>query len=91
MDKFVKIGFVAIVLVFTLFAFVFPQPCDSDAIYLWCRLHPLNGMDILGLLLFYVGTLGRLFINLDSEDSATAWAWAFWIVPVVGIAIVWNF
>ena len=91
MEKFVKIGFVGIVILFTLFAFVFEQPCDSDAIYLWCRVHPLSVVDIIGLLLFYVGTLGRLVIKSESVEGATGWAWAFWLVPVVGVILLWNF
>ena len=44
-----------IMLVFTLFAFVIPQECDIDKQYLWCRVHPLSFLDIIGMILFYAG------------------------------------
>ncbi len=44
-----------IVIVFTLFAFVIKQECDIDKVYLWCRVHPLSFLDVIGLVLFYGG------------------------------------
>lgn len=45
----------AIASVFTAFAFFLPQQCDIDKIYLWCRLHPMGALDVIGLILFYAG------------------------------------
>jgi hypothetical protein len=64
-EKIVMGVLVLILGVFTYFAFFAPQPCDGiDNVYLACRLHlklhPISWVDILGLLLFYGGFLGRI-------------------------------
>jgi len=53
-----KIGAVVMVLIALVvlyFGFVKEQPCDIDAIYFWCRVHPFTSIDAIGLLLFILG------------------------------------
>lgn len=82
-----------VVICFTMFGFVVKQECDIDAIYLWCRLHPLSAGDIVGLIGFYGGALllsGILPLELWNEENSAKWNWIFFGVLVLSIALIWN-
>lgn len=96
-QKLVLAGVVVILILFTLFGFFIKQPCDLDAVYLWCRLHPLSIGDILGLILFYGGALGiggitnLLGIRLmGNENTVGKWPFVFVGAAIAGIVLIWN-
>lgn len=54
----VIIGSAVIAVLFTLYGFVFKQPCNGiDVSSLYCALHPFSGWDVLGCILVYGGFL----------------------------------
>lgn len=81
---------------FTAYAFFIPQECDIDAVYLWCRLHPLSFFDLVGLVLFYSCCLvlsGLPFVaNLElfNEENSSTWNLAAFVGGVLGIVLIWN-
>jgi hypothetical protein len=83
----------AVVILFTLFGLVIKQDCDIDAIYLWCRLHPMSTFDIIGLILFYGGALvmsGVLPIQLWNGENNTRWNWVMFVIIATGLVLIWN-
>ena len=90
MRSLLRIAVGAILVVFTLFAFVIKQPCDIDKIYLWCRVHPLTIIDILGLILFYGG--GALMVGfkeLSNEAGSSKWNFIIFGAMAAGILLIW--
>lgn len=85
-----------VALLFTLFGFFIPQPCDLDAVYLWCRLHPFTTADFLGVSLFYAGCgfLAGLpiFKNLElfNDENSNKWGLLFFAAMVLGVVLIWN-
>lgn len=61
-EKYFRWGVHILALVFGVIVIVYgliiKQPCDMDKIYLWCRLHPFQIQDIIGLIFFLGGTVG---------------------------------
>lgn len=54
----IPIGTLVILVVATLFLFVFKQPCEGlDKEFVYCHVHPATGWGVLGLILFYAGGL----------------------------------
>jgi hypothetical protein len=86
-----------ILTVFTAFAFFMPQECGIDAEFLWCRLHPMGIADVIGLSLFYLGTLHLAGVThlLGIEKLNLPEAVSKGLVPVLvaaaGAVIFWNF
>ena len=84
-----------IVLVFTLFAFVIKQECDIDKVYLWCRVHPLTALDVVGLVLFYggaamfAGVPKWLGIELGSPTGSSSLNYITAGVTVLGAILMW--
>lgn len=78
----IPIGVLLILIVATLFLFVFKQECAGlDKEFVYCYVHPATGWGILGLVLFYVGGLYisgiipyALIWFFDVEDDATGLA-----------------
>jgi len=90
MRSLLRIAVGAILVVFTLFAFVIKQPCDIDKIYLWCRVHPLTIIDILGLILFYGGgALMMGFKELSNEARSSKWNFIIFGAMAAGILLIW--
>lgn len=92
----VRVILLLVVLAFTFFGFVFKQDCDLDAIYLWCRLHPLSIADIIGCILFYGGAfllsgLWEKYFTLWEEENTTKWNTITFAGLVLGIVLIWNF
>jgi hypothetical protein len=91
----VRIFLGIIVLLFTLFGFVIKQDCDIDAVYLWCRLHPMSLGDVLGLVLFYGGAfylsgLWQKWFKLSNPENSARWNWIFFATTALGIIFIWN-
>ena len=84
-----------IVIVFTLFAFVIPQECDIDKVYLWCRVHPLTALDIVGLILFYgaaamLAGIPKWFgFELGSPTGSSSLNLITFGVGVLGAILIW--
>lgn len=88
----VRIILALVVLVFTLYAFVIKQECDVDAVYLWCRTHPMGLGDWIGSALFYGGALfmsGLLPIQLWNEENSTRWNFILFGIMFVGLVLIW--
>ena len=82
------------VLAFTYYGFFSKQECDIDAIYLWCRLHPLKFIDIIGCILFYGGAfllsgLWEKYFVLWEEENTTKWNTRIFICLVLGVVLIW--
>jgi hypothetical protein len=89
----VRVVLAAVVILFTLFAFVIKQDCDIDAVYLWCRVHPMSAFDIIGSIMFYGGAVfmsGLLPFQLWNEENNTRWNWILFISIVTGLVLIWN-
>ena len=85
----------AILLVFTLFAFVFKQECDIDKVYLWCRVHPLKVLDVIGLILFYgggamlAGVPKWLGFDMGSPTGSSSLNWYTFGAMAGGAILMW--
>ena len=91
---FVRVILGIIVLLFTLYGFVIKQECDLDAIYLWCRLHPMSLFDIVGLILFYGGAFGlsgiwKRWITLSNPVNSARWNFVGFAILAAGIILIW--
>ncbi len=90
MRSLLKIGVGAILLVFTLFAFVIKQQCDIDKVYLYCRVHPLTIVDIIGMILFYGGAALMMgFKQLFNEENSSKWNFILFGLMAAGILLIW--
>lgn len=90
----VRIGLLVIVVLFTLFGFVIKQECDLDAVYLWCRLHPMSTGDIFGLILFYGGAFGmsglwKNWFQLSNPKNSSLVNIVMFIGIALGIILIW--
>ncbi len=84
-----------IVILFTLFGFVIKQECDIDAVYLWCRVHPMSIFDIIGTTIFYGGAfmlsgLWKNWFTLWEEENTTRWNWIIFAATALGLILIWN-
>lgn len=85
-----------VALLFTAFGFFIEQPCDIDAVYLWCRLHPFSIADLIGCILFYGGCAflaGLPFLrNLElfNPESSSRWNIILGVAMVLGVVLIWN-
>ena len=89
----VRLILLVVVILFTLFGFIIKQECDLDAIYLWCRLHPMSLFDIIGSIIFYGGAVfmsGLLPFKLYNPENSTRWNWIFFIGIALGLVLIWN-
>lgn len=90
-EMILKIGVGIIVTVFTLFAFVIKQPCDIDKVYLWCRVHPLKVVDVLGLILFYGGAVALAgFKEFLNPENSSKWNFIVGGVIALGFILIWG-
>lgn len=88
----------AIVVTLMIFVFKGSDPCDIDKVGLWCKTHPFTGWDVLGLVLFYVGTgwltsiLSRLAIKLGWIEDDSDWFKSLnllaFLLAIAGFAIM---
>ena len=90
----VRVGLLIIVVLFTLFGFFIKQDCDIDAIYLWCRLHPMSIGDIFGTILFYGGAFGlsglwKNWVSLNNPKNSSFVNIAMFIGIALGIFLIW--
>ena len=93
MEKIVKLGIIGIVIVFTLFAFVFEQPCGTYDRNLWCYVHPFKLLDLVGCILFYGGfvlmfVMDYLDTYAESVGGASLWAWIYFAMLAVGAGLM---
>lgn len=59
-----------VVIAFTWVGLFSPQDCNGiDKIYFYCYLHPMSGIDIIGLVLFYVGYAYNLWLWLTKWNA----------------------
>lgn len=85
----------AIMAVFTAFAFFIPQECDIDKIYLWCRVHPLTTLDLVGMVLFYAGGVMLagvpkwLGFDLGSPTGSSSLNWYTFAAMALGAILMW--
>lgn len=71
-----------ILIIVLLHFFFFPQNCDIDRAYLYCRVHPMQVQDILGLIIFiaafyFLITGGRPFVKDDVYMAPHSSSWSF--------------
>ncbi len=93
-DVVVRIGLLAIVLLFTLYGFVIKQPCDIDEQYLWCRLHPMSILQVVGVIGFYLGAfllsgIWQKWFTLYDEVNSTRWNLTFFGAIALSIVLIW--
>lgn len=92
----IALGIVGLVIVlFTLLGFFIKQDCDIDAVYLWCRLHPMSVGDVLGCIMFYAGAVGisgvwGKWIQVFQKEHSMFWSILFFAVTALGIVLIWN-
>jgi len=85
-----------VVLLFTLFGFFITQPCDIDAVYLWCRLHPFSLADLIGCILFYGGAAflsglpALVKLELFNPEGSSKWNLITFAAMVLGVILIWN-
>ena len=85
-----KLGVGIVLIVFTLFAFVIKQECDIDKIYLYCRVHPLTILDILGLILFYGSGIFLMgFKPVMNAENSSRWNYITFAGLAAGLILVW--
>lgn len=84
-------------LIFTIYGFFYhPDPCDIDGIYLWCRLHPFSGWDLIGCILFYAGVFvlsglpAVANLELFNDENSSKWNIITGVVALLGIVLIWN-
>ena len=69
--NYVLSGVLAIIAaVVTLYAFVIKQECGIDAQYFWCHTHPTKVLDIVGLVLMWVGVIYNGVLWIKYHDDA---------------------
>ena len=83
-----------VVLLFTYYGFIAKQECDLDAIYLWCRLHPITVFDVIGCIMFYGGAfllsgLWQKYFSLWEEENTTKWNTRIFALLVIGFGLIW--
>ena len=83
-----------VVLLFTLYGFFIKQECDIDAVYLWCRLHPMSILQVVGVIGFYGGAFAlsgiwQKWITLYNEENNTKWNWIFCAAIFVSLVLIW--
>ena len=90
----IVIGLVAIL--FTYYGFFANLPCDTDNIFLGCRLNPFTTGDLIGTILFYTGCFflagipDFLGMKLFNPRGSAMWNIIFGLGAVVGVVLIWN-
>ncbi len=90
----IRIFLGVIVLLFTLFGFVIKQPCDIDEVYLWCKLHPMSLLQVVGVIGFYAGAfalsgLWQKYFTLYNEVNSSKWNFIFFGAIALSIILIW--
>lgn len=84
-----------ILAVFTYYAFLAPQVCDIDKVYLWCRVHPMTTLDWIGAVLFYGcglvfgGITEWLGIRLTSSEGSNTVNYVVGGLAILGAILMW--
>ena len=88
------IGLTAIL--FTYYGFFANLPCDTDNIFLGCRLTPFTTGDLVGTILFYTGCFflagipDILGLKLFNPRGSAMWNIIFGLGAVAGVVLIWN-
>lgn len=92
----IPIAVIAIAVIATLYLFVFKQDCSGlDKVYMYCRVHPMSGWDVLGLILFYfscfwLSSLWRFLVKDDDQDPWKTVTKVAWLCGPVGFFIMYG-
>ena len=90
----IVIGLTAIL--FTYYGFFANLPCDTDNIFLGCRLTPFTTGDLIGTILFYTGCFflagipDILGLKLFNPRGSAMWNIIFGLGAVAGVVLIWN-
>ena len=79
---------------FFYYGFGAEQPCDLDKQYLWCHLHPLKTLAVVGIVLFIGGVLAfcqawtYLFPDMDDEQPGKTIVLTGFVAAVIGVGLI---
>lgn len=85
-----------VVIVVLIFGFLVKQDCDTiDKQFLYCRLHPFTGFDLVGMIIFlaaalHVGNFLPEKLYFSESKGTTINVVAGFIGLLVGALIMWN-
>lgn len=84
-----------VVIVFLIFGFLVKADCDVDKVFLYCRLHPFTGFDLVGMIIFLIAALhvGNFLpekLYFSESKGTTINVVAGFIGLLVGALIMWN-
>lgn len=85
-------AFAGIIVTVLLYAFAFPQPCDIDSVYLWCRTHPVGVFDVVGGITMGLGAAWTLIYWWNADGSLEDRTWLEFVgvaLALVGIILMW--
>jgi hypothetical protein len=88
------IATIVVAIVATIYMFFIPQNCDGFVKeFLYCHVHPLKLVDILGLVIFYTGCVGLsgIWMNVTGdvdENPGRGIMWGSFIAALAGIGLI---
>lgn len=94
--RLITLAFMAICFfLFFYYGFAAEQPCDLDKQYLWCHLHPLKTMAVIGIILFIGGCLAfgqawtYLWPDMDDEQPGKTIVLTGFLAAAAGFILIW--
>jgi len=78
---------------FVRLGFFVPQVCDIDKEFLYCHLHPMGGLAIVGLILFaasfiFVTGVWKFITGDFITDKAFTWSMLGFVVGTLGVGLI---